>query len=66
MDKTIRRVVRAVLKAASNKEHFFDYSDAERLNWMIAKAYIVGRRSGLRQRSTQHRVGTLVKRTARR
>lgn len=50
MDKSIRNVIRRVLKAAFNAEHFFDYSDGERLNWMIDHAYHLGQRDALRTR----------------
>jgi hypothetical protein len=43
MDAKITAAVRQVLKEASQHEHFFDFSDAERLNWMIARAYELGR-----------------------
>ena len=36
MNRNSRDAVRRVLKEATEDEHFFDLSDAERLNWMIA------------------------------
>ena len=32
-------VVRCVLCDAGNTEHFFDWSDAERMAWMIERAF---------------------------
>lgn len=48
MNKKLRQVVRKVLNAAANTPSFFDFSDAERLNHMIADAFIRGQLSGTR------------------
>ena len=37
-----------VLKEAAEHEHFFDLSDAERLTWMIQRAYEMGRTAAIR------------------
>lgn len=42
MDANTKNAVRRVLTDAANTEHFFDFSDAERLNWMLAYAYQLG------------------------
>ena len=42
MQKQAVTAVRQVLSEAGNAPHFFDLSDAERLNWMIARAYVLG------------------------
>jgi hypothetical protein len=34
--------IRQVLTEAANAPHFFDLSDAERLNWMIARGFELG------------------------
>ncbi len=44
MSKASRNAVRQVLKEAAEHERFFDLSDAERLKWMIALAFQLGRR----------------------
>ena len=36
--------IRRVLREAANAPHFFDLSDGDRLNWMIAKGFELGRR----------------------
>jgi len=38
-------IVRRVLSDAANAPHFFDRSDAQRLNWMIERAYELGKDS---------------------
>jgi hypothetical protein len=43
VDTKTNAAVRQVLKEASEHGHFFDFSDAERLNWMIAKAFQIGK-----------------------
>jgi hypothetical protein len=43
MNKEAHDAVRKVLKEAGEHEHFFDFSDAERLTWMIERAYKLGR-----------------------
>jgi hypothetical protein len=48
MNRKLRQVVRKVLNAAANTPSFFDFSDAERLNHMIADAFIRGKLSGAR------------------
>lgn len=48
MNKKLRQVVRKVLNAAANTPRFFDLSDAERLNHMIADAYVRGQLSAAR------------------
>ena len=42
MHKQILQAILQVLHEAGNAPHFFDFSDAERLNWMIARAYALG------------------------
>jgi len=37
-------IVRQVLTEATDFPAFFDLSDGERLNWMIARAYELGRK----------------------
>ena len=44
MNKEAHDAVRKVLKEAGEHGHFFDFSDAERLAWMIERAYALGRR----------------------
>jgi hypothetical protein len=38
-----KQIVKAVFIEAVNTPHFFDFSDAQRLNWMINRAYDLGR-----------------------
>lgn len=45
MNKRATRAVRQVLNEAGNSPHFFDLSDGERLNWMIARAFALGSQS---------------------
>jgi hypothetical protein len=45
MRKQVRDAVGRVLREAARARHFFDLSDAERLNWMIARAFELGRRT---------------------
>jgi len=42
MQKELLHAIRQVLYEAGNAPHFFDFSDAERLNWMIARAFALG------------------------
>jgi hypothetical protein len=58
MNNKIRDVIRRVLKAAANTPNFFDLSDAERLNWMIAQAFILGQLSAARATCTRRRQGS--------
>ena len=37
-----KQIVLRVLNEASNAEHFFDLSDAERLAWMVERAFVLG------------------------
>jgi len=43
MDDQSHAVVRRVLHDAGEHERFFDYSDAERLVWMIDRAFQIGK-----------------------
>ncbi|HZL38111.1 MAG TPA: hypothetical protein VFC78_22535 [Tepidisphaeraceae bacterium] len=43
MEYTSQQAVRQVLKEAGEHDRFFDFSDAERLTWMIERAYELGR-----------------------
>lgn len=43
MDTKTNAAVRQVLKEASAHEYFFDFSDGERLNWMISRAFQIGK-----------------------
>lgn len=43
MKKEAKHAVRQVLKEAAQHEHFFDFSDGERLNWMITRAFHIGK-----------------------
>jgi len=42
MNQNGRTIVKQVLTEAVDAPHFFDYSDAQRLNWMIERAYELG------------------------
>lgn len=42
MNQNSRTIVKQVLSEAVDAPHFFDYSDAQRLNWMIERAYELG------------------------
>jgi hypothetical protein len=44
MTQSSRTIVKQVLTEAVDAPHFFDYSDAQRLNWMIERAYELGQR----------------------
>jgi hypothetical protein len=41
-DSLKRRAAKQVLKEAADTEHFFDFSDSERLIWMLERAYEIG------------------------
>jgi hypothetical protein len=43
-EKTIP-IVRRVFQDAANAPNFFDYSDFERLRWLIARAYELGKKA---------------------
>ncbi|HEY4364939.1 MAG TPA: hypothetical protein VGN17_28500 [Bryobacteraceae bacterium] len=43
MNRKLSPIVRRVLSDAAKAPHFFDFSDAERLAWMIGRAYAIGR-----------------------
>jgi hypothetical protein len=43
MEIETREAIRRVLKEAGNTPCFFDLSDGERLNWMIGRAFALGR-----------------------
>ncbi len=47
MRANITNAVRQVLTEASNAVHFMDLSDAERINWMIERAYQLGRNASV-------------------
>lgn len=53
MNRQIKAIVKPVLAEAADTPHFFDFSDAERLNWMIARAYALGVARGKRKRANQ-------------
>lgn len=42
MSDHTKAIVRRVLQEAADAPHFFDRSDAQRLNWMIERAYAIG------------------------
>ena len=42
MNPSSRTIVKQVLTEAVDAPQFFDYSDAQRLNWMIERAYELG------------------------
>jgi hypothetical protein len=42
MSRETLDAIRQVLVEATCEPHFFDLSDAERLNWMIARAFQIG------------------------
>ena len=42
MQKQILNLIQQVLNEAGEASQFFDLSDAEQLNWMIARAYALG------------------------
>lgn len=44
MNAEAKSIVRKVLANAATAPHFFDLSETERLNWMIATAYALGKR----------------------
>ena len=44
MNAEARFIVRKVLANAATAPHFFDLSEAERIDWMIARAYSLGKR----------------------
>lgn len=50
MQEQERQVVRQVLNEAANAPHFFDQSDAERLTWLIARAFVLGNQQKLKQK----------------
>lgn len=54
MPDTTPDAVRQVLKEAAEHDRFFDYSDAERLAWMIRRAYELGRSSALTTANRNH------------
>lgn len=43
MNEQTKAIVKQVLSEAADAPHFFDFSDAQRLNWMIARAYALGK-----------------------
>ena len=45
-----RNAIRRVLKDAAEHERFFDYSDVERLAWMMSRAYELGKTSMMRKK----------------
>jgi hypothetical protein len=56
MDSAAKEAVRQVLNEAAQHEHFFDFSDAERLNWMIARAYELGRSATTSQTDSRNEI----------
>ena len=44
MNAEAKSIVRKVLANAATAPHFFDLSDSERLDWVIARAYVLGKR----------------------
>jgi hypothetical protein len=45
MQRDAMDAVRQVLNEAGDTPHFFDLSDCERLNWMIARGFELGKRA---------------------
>ena len=45
MNARTKAIVKQVLSEAADTPHFFDFSDAQRLNWMLARAYALGKQS---------------------
>lgn len=43
MNEQTNQIVKRVLSEAADAQHFFDLSDAQRLNWMTARAYEIGK-----------------------
>ncbi|HEY4311632.1 MAG TPA: hypothetical protein VGN12_19455 [Pirellulales bacterium] len=43
MNRKLRLIVGRVLSDAANLPHFFDFSSDERMAWMIARAYAIGK-----------------------
>lgn len=54
MKDTKADAVRQVLTEAGEHERFFDYSDVERLAWMIGRAYELGRSAALMTGKRNH------------
>jgi hypothetical protein len=54
MKNTKADAVRQVLKEAGEHDRFFDYSDVERLAWMIGRAYQLGRLAALTTTKRNH------------
>ncbi len=40
----MKKLVKRVLSDAARTANFFDYSDTERMTWMIVRAYEIGKR----------------------
>ena len=55
MNDHAKAIVRRVLSEAANAPHFFDLSDAQRLNWMIEHAYTLGQQEPLLARTDASR-----------
>jgi hypothetical protein len=51
MNERTKAIVKQVLSKAADAPHFFDFSDAQRLNLMLEMAFNLGRQSVKRQRS---------------
>jgi hypothetical protein len=74
MIRQAKAIVRQVLSEATDAPQFFDQSDAQRLNWMIGRAFELGkqqrskkglsatkrRRQGRRQRKPQRAVISIL------
>jgi hypothetical protein len=43
MNTQAKMVIKRVLVEAADAPHFFEWSDAQRLNWMIARAFEFGK-----------------------
>ncbi len=43
MSTQSKTVIKRVLAEAADAPHFFEWSDAQRLNWMIARAFELGK-----------------------
>jgi hypothetical protein len=55
------KAAKQVLTEAANAPHFFDSSDAERLIWMLERAFDIGREEGgLRHKAEAERDGPQI------
>ncbi len=63
MQQEAKEAVRQVLSEAGDAPHFFDLSDAERLSWMIARAFVLGQSQQRTARPKQRASGRKAART---